>query len=347
MSRVETLPASTASSAVATLQQTRVKENVFNIFKNRTKNYSWSILDSAKVDQATDDVLRKYHIPKPSHFTRWKRIRRNIYIFSTLNGAIVNWYYFFQPLILVSFTGVFIVIFSNTVQINGRREFDFKNETLLKFEIDIEFLINMTIICIFGVVLAYSVPKFLTIIFNESEAHRHRRQQYINLMTRILKYDPYSDLHELDYCSDVDPVSGYLWFLYFDFAVNLTRDYLFEYQKKSKMALHPANCDCILDTKEKTDMRMISGMGYDGQLQCTQKIQIVVRVVKVLRQEFPKKTVQDEEDELIDSLCQMALQSYDSVLTVVERGPCGALTSCIKRFSIQPPRGSGAYSKNS
>jgi hypothetical protein len=334
-----------ASSVVAQFQANVTKDKLFNLFKSRTKNYSWSFVDSSKVDLCTDEELRQYHIPMPSEFDSGKRFRRNLYLVCTLNGALVNWFYFFQPLILVSFTGVFIVIFSNTVQLNGRREFDTKTETLVRFEMDMKFLFDMILVCIFGIVLTYAVPHDLTVAINESSANRHRRQQFLNLMTRLLRYDPFADLHDMDYNSNVDPVCAYLWFLYYNLSVNLCRDYLFEKSNNNNVHLHSEDCDCIRDM-DGQELRELSGLGYDGVLQCTQKIDIVIDVVKVLRSEFPEKHTQDEEDELVENLVLMAIQSYTDVLKVTERGMCGSVIHCIKRFSIQPPRGQGAYSKS-
>ncbi|MCG8573286.1 MAG: hypothetical protein MI810_00260, partial [Flavobacteriales bacterium] len=291
-------------------------------------------------------------------FNDWKKFRRNVYIYTTLNGAIVNWYFFFQPLILVSFTGIFIVVLSNTVQVNGRRIFNLGTETFEKAEIDLEWILQMTSVCVFSIVLAYSVPKFLSMIINESAKNRQKRQQFLNLMQRNLRYDPFADMHEMEYNSNVDPVSGYLWFLYYDFALRLTEDFIKDFQRKERSndielsklyngpMVHPIDCDCALLPGADADLGKLAGYGYEGVLQCYQKIDVVKRTVQVLRAEFPKKHQQYDEDELMENLCIMGIECYNRFLGVIERGACSTMTSCITRFSIQPPRGAGAYAKN-
>lgn len=340
------------SSAIQIFMKNQNHERINEIYKNRNKDYSWSILDSTIVDRCTDQELRAYHIPKPSEFTPWKRFRRNFYIFCTLNGSLVNWYYFLQPWILASFTGVFIMVFSDTIQTNGRRILSLKTETIVKAEEDAEYTAEITLGCIGGIILTYSLPKMLSMVFNQSDSNRQRRQQFMNFMYRILQYDPFSDMHELDYNSNVDPVSAYLWFLYYDFSVSLTRDMLRkELNKKNKdplyhiQGLHPIDCDCIRDHPGKQDFGMFAELGYEGALLCRQKLTVVKGVVKTIRTEFPQKNNEDEY-ELVESLCLMAIESYNDVLSVQEQGPFSTMLNCIKRFSIQPPRGKNAYYKN-
>lgn len=340
------------SSAMQLFMQNENHKRLNDIFRNRGKDYSWSILDSTIVDRCTDQELRAFHIPKPSEFSPLKRIRRNIYIFLTFNGSLVNWYFFLQPAILASFTGVFIMVFSDTIQTNGRRILSLKTETIIQAEQDAEYLIQITLACIGGIILTYSLPKLFSMVFNQSDSNRQRRQQFMNLMYRILQYDPFSNMHELDYNSNVDPVCAYLWFLYYDFCVNLTIDLLKKEQKKSRkdehlpiQGIHPIDCDCIRDYPKQYDYGLFEEMGYNGALLCRQKIDVTKVVVETIITEFPEKD-SHAKFELLESLCLMSIEAYNDVLSTKNAGAFSTMLDCIKRFSIQPPRGRNAYFRN-
>ena len=116
----------------AYFQRKMVRDKVRNRYKHRMRNAGWSLLDSKIVDDLSEqEVLQKY-IPRPSTFSGRKLWRRNIYIFFTLNGSIVNWYYSFQESVRIAFVGIFVVTLSTTIQVNGKRIIRLGTETFLQ-----------------------------------------------------------------------------------------------------------------------------------------------------------------------------------------------------------------------
>lgn len=345
-------------SATGNMATNHINNSLNRLYKNRSyhskgeRKCTWTVRDSQIVNDASSDEMRRYlHLIKPS-FSNWKRKRREMYAIVTFHGSLLTWGNFFQPIILVASITFWSVTLSGMFSIHFRRFFNTRTETLEMFEWDAEYMLQITAAVVGLIMVIYGLPNVISRI-TSSESNRVRRIQFRLFMQRLAKFNPFMDMHDLDYNSDQDPVQSFLYFQTLPLARSLIRDEIYilyhvdhqELRANSKTSpifydhtIHPHDCDCLEYTSKKEQYNFLEDYQvFKDQIRCQQKMEVVLNVIDKIKNIEYNEYEGDDEYTLIENIACITIQCYEDVLKNAEYGDISTVRGWCKLFSCNPP----------